>query len=219
MCLRYIRVIFLMMISTLLLCRCGVSEKFQLQTGDLLFRGKTTSNLSVAIDDVTQTGNNHHFSHIGLVEVVNNEIMVIHSEGAKGVCSESLDVFLKDENLENQNVEAFRLKPEYQKAVLPAIERAGKLLGEPYNFTYIIEDPGYYCSELIWYVFAPDSVFSLEPMTFKDQETGDFHPMWVKHYQFLGIDIPEGLPGCNPNGMAASDEIVRLGIVDWVENL
>jgi len=48
-------------------------------------------------------------------------------------------------------------------------------------------------------------------MTFKDIETNDFHPGWIEHYDKLGIEIPEGLPGCNPNGMAASENLILLG--------
>ena len=35
-----------------------------------------------------------------------------------------------------------------------------------------------------------------------------FYEGWIIHYNQLGIDIPEGLPGCNPNGMSASDNLV-----------
>ena len=76
-----------------------------------------------------------------------------------------------------------------------------------YNTTYILEDEGYYCSEYVYELFKKDSVFTLEPMTFKDPKTNEFHKGWIEHYQKLCIAIPEGKLGCNPNVRASSKTI------------
>jgi hypothetical protein len=52
-------------------------------------------------------------------------------------------------------------------------------------------------------------------MTFKDPETGKFLPGWIKHYQKLGIPVPEGEPGCNPNGLASSDKLKPIGVLKF----
>jgi uncharacterized protein YycO len=192
---------------------CSNQKDFELKTGDLLFRGKTSSSLSTAIDDVTRTVEGKHFSHVGLVEVTDGEVFVIHADGPSGVRKESLIAFMADGKGESLYVEAYRLRGKWNGGISEAIKRASGVIGEPYNYTYIIEDSGYYCSELIWYAFAADSVFRLEPMTFKDPATGEFHGGWIEHYQKMGIEIPEGLPGCNPNGMAASEKLEFLGVV------
>ncbi|PRZ00271.1 permuted papain-like amidase YaeF/Yiix C92 family enzyme [Marinilabilia salmonicolor] len=209
----YKHLVFLM-ITTMIISGCDNKDKVSLRTGDLLFRGKTPSAFSTAIDDVTQTDAGKHFSHVGLAEVVDEEVFVIHAEGSRGVCREQLSDFMSDPEGNQLYVEAYRLKGDKKRVVDSALVRASSLIGEPYNYSYIIEDPGFYCSELIWYAFATDSVFSLEPMTFKDPATGEFHDGWRKHYSRLGIEIPEGLPGCNPNGMAASDRLDLLGVVE-----
>lgn len=188
--------------------------QIELKTGDILFRGKKPTDLSDAIDDVTQTGKGHHFSHVGMVEVINSDVFVFHAEGEKGVCKEPLDSFATDEAGRRLYVEAYRLKPGYQNNIDSAILRVKSVIGEPYNYTYIIEDKGYYCSELIYWAFESDSVFQLNPMTFKDLETDEFHPGWIEHYDKLEIEIPEGLPGCNPNGMAASENLMHIGEVE-----
>lgn len=197
----------------LLIMGCDRTDEIELETGDLLFRGKTPSMLSRAIDDVTQTGDDNHFSHMGLVEVINGKVKVIHADGMLGVCLQPLDSFLLDDDGGQLYVEAFRLKPGMTGAIDVGIKRARSAIGKPYNYSYIIEDTGYYCSELVWWAFKPDSVFELEPMTFKDQNTETFHPGWIEHFEELSIEIPEGRPGCNPNGMAASENIYRLGVV------
>lgn len=44
-------------------------------------------------------------------------------------------------------------------------------------------------------------------MSFKNLETNTFHKGWIAHYKNLGIPIPEGKLGCNPNGMASSNTL------------
>ncbi len=208
-----VRYFLILMVLVMVLPGCDNSEKFELKTGDLLFRGKTPSVLSTAIDEVTQTEAGKHFTHVGIVEMMDDQVFVIHAEGRSGVSREPLKDFMTDGAGDSLYVEAYRLKPEWNEGIAEAIERASGVIGEPYNYTYIIEDSGYYCSELVWYAFAPDSVFSLEGMTFKDPATGEFHPGWIEHYQKLGVNIPEGLPGCNPNGVAASKRLEFMGVV------
>jgi len=184
--------------------------QIKLQSGDLLFRGKSSENISEAIDKVTQTSAATHFSHVGLVEVTDTGIAVLHAYPEGGTCIVSLKEFLHPKG-DSVRVIAYRLKEEGQKAIPAAIQKAHSMLGKPYNFSYILSDTAHYCSEFIYLVFAADSVFKLEPMTFKDPKTGTFPKAWVEYYQKMGIEIPEGKPGCNPNGLAASEKLEKLG--------
>ena len=186
------------------------APQIKLQTGDLLFREKSSENISEAIDKVTQTSGATHFSHVGLVEVTDSGVVVLHAYPEGGTCIVSLNEFLHPKG-DSVKVVAYRLKSEWQKAVPSAIQQAHSMLGKPYNFSYIMSDTAHYCSAFIYLAFAADSVFKLEPMTFKDPVTGKFHMAWVEYYQKMGIEIPEGKPGCNPNGLAASEKLERLG--------
>jgi hypothetical protein len=189
------------------------THKIKLQSGDLLFREKTSGNISQAIDKVTQTSAETHFSHVGLVETTDSGIGVLHASPEGGTCKISLEKFLHPEG-DSVTVMAYRFKKEWQKTIPAAIKKAQQMLGKPYNFSYILSDTAHYCSEFIYRSFAGDSVFTLEPMTFKDPETGAFSPTWIDYYLKMGIEIPEGLPGCNPNGLAASDKLERLGKIE-----
>lgn len=203
--------VFLIMIA---MSGCNSSDEFKLSNGDILFQGDASgSGLSEAISEVTQTDEKNHFSHVGMVNEVDGNLYVLHADPVEGTCMEPLDSFLVDEDGVRRPTEAFRLKKPFRGSVVQAIERAKSVIGKPYNFSYVIEKPGYYCSELLWWAFRPDSVFSLEPMNFKDQKTGEFHPRWVDYYEKLEMDIPQGEPGCNPNGLADSEKLVRLGAV------
>jgi hypothetical protein len=135
---------------------------------------------------------------------------VYHSTPKKGVCCESLDQFLYPDEKE-AIVAVYRLKNNYLKAIPQAIDLARQFLGEKYNHSFLFSDTGYYCSEFIYKIYAPEEVFHLYPMTFKDPYNGEFIPTWVEYYGQLGISIPEGEPGCNPNGIAASDKLELIG--------
>jgi uncharacterized protein YycO len=185
----------------------------QFQTGDILFRERMNGSLSQAIDAVTQTGKEHHYTHMGMVEVVEDTVWVYHAAPVKGVCRELLADFRLSEE-DSIVIGHFRIKNASNAMIENALEVAKSYVGQPYNYSYIIEDEGFYCSEYVYQLFEQDSIFKLNPMTFIDPNSGDFHEGWIKHYQELGVDIPEGLPGCNPNGMAANERLEFLGRVN-----
>lgn len=185
----------------------------ELQLGDLLFRGANSENLSQAIDKVTQTLGETHFSHVGLVEVSDSGIFVLHASPVGGTCVVPINEFLHPEG-DSVTVVAYRLKDQWQESIPVAITKAKQMLGKPYNFSYILSDTAHYCSEFVYLAFADDTVFKLNPMTFKDPVTDNYIPTWVAYYQELGLEIPEGLPGCNPNGIAASTKLEQIGIIN-----
>jgi len=180
----------------------------ELKTGDILFRGSLNSDLSKAINAVTQTYKATQYTHMGIAEVVDSVVWVYHAAPGKGVCRELLTEFQDPEGSESTVVGVYRLDEQFHDNIPLAIHCAKQLIGQSYNKTYILADEGYYCSEYIYHIWASDSVFQLEPMTFKKPGTDLFHEGWITHYNKLGIEIPEGRPGCNPNGMSASDNLV-----------
>lgn len=181
-----------------------------LKNGDFLFSGHPYCNFSQAIDLVTQTGNGTHYSHVGIVETNIDSINVYHSSPQYGVCCESLEQFIHPDDQGN-TVMVYRLKEEYWQSIAPAINLARKILGQKYNPSFRFSAPGYYCSEFIYRIFVPSKIFELMPMTFKNPSDNKFSSHWIKYYQKLGVSIPEHQPGCNPNGMAASEKLHLIG--------
>ncbi|MFV0375693.1 MAG: YiiX/YebB-like N1pC/P60 family cysteine hydrolase [Mangrovibacterium sp.] len=200
-----------MALLVVLISCTGNPKKPDLQNGDLLFQGAGNSRLSNAIDQVTQTSAETHFSHVGLLETdENGQLFVLHAAPETGTCRVSLTEFLQ---ADGEPVETVVYRPEkaWQKAIPQALKRAHSMLGKPYNFSYVLSDSAHYCSEFIYKAFAADGLFTLNPMSFKDPTDGSFLTTWVDYYAKLGIAIPEGEPGCNPNGLAASDRLERIG--------
>ncbi|UFH31229.1 hypothetical protein LNP04_14790 [Chryseobacterium sp. C-71] len=189
---------------------CKNSQTSGLKNGDLLFVTAKESGLSGAINNVTQKQKNASFDHIGILQKDKTGIFVLHAAPKGGSQKQNFDGFLKDQANDGQKVVVYRLKPEFQKLIPDAIVKANSMLGKPYNFNYILDENSYYCSDYIERSFRENHIFKLEPMTFIDPKTGKINTFWEEFYAKKNLKVPEGEPGCNPNGLAASDKIQRI---------
>jgi len=192
------------------LLSCKNNAVSDLKNGDLLFVTAKATGLSGAINNVTQKQENASFDHIGILEKAKNEVFVLHAAPKGGSQKQILREFLKDQADDGQKVIVYRLKKQYQNAIPAALERAESMVGKPYNFNYILDENSYYCSDFIERAFRKDAVFKLEPMTFIDPKTGKTNDFWEEFYKKKNLKVPEGEPGCNPNGLAASDKLERI---------
>ncbi|MDX5319928.1 MAG: hypothetical protein LPK45_02580 [Bacteroidota bacterium] len=192
------------------LAACSNSAKNEIKNGDMLFLIANEEGLSQAIDAVTENDSIRHYSHLGIVQISGIDTLVWHAAPEKGVCAESISDFRTDKEGKIREMHVYRMHDSMQKHLPVVWKRASILKGKPYNETYIMEDDGYYCSEFIYALFSTYNIFELKPMTFKDPTTGQTHPQWEEHYKKLGVQVPEGKPGCNPNGMAGSPYLERV---------
>lgn len=191
-------------------CASCADQKAKLspfEDGDILFLASGSSDLAKAISESTKTKDSTDFFHVGIASVENNQVYVYHASSEKGVCKELFDSFATNKWGERFRVYQFRLKQEYKASISKALEKAPGYVGQPYNFTYILEDTGMYCSEYVYVLFEGDGVFHLNPMHFTALDSDSILPAWTKYYADMGIAVPEGKPGCNPNGMAAEESL------------
>lgn len=194
----------------IVLSGCKNSISSGLKNGDLLFVTAKETGLSGAINNVTQKQKNASFDHIGILQKDKNGTFVLHAAPKGGSQRQNLNDFLKDQAEDGQKVVVYRLKPEFQKNIPDAIEKANSMVGKPYNFNYILDENSYYCSDYIERAFRKDQIFKLEPMTFIDPKTGKTNSFWAEFYAKKNLKVPESELGCNPNGLAASDKIERI---------
>lgn len=183
-----------------------------IQNGDFILFTDKSDALSRSIDNVTKQNGVGAYSHIGLIEQEGNVFWLLHAAPQNGSERVLLKDYLKHKK-KGQYMAIYRLKDAYQYSIPHAINTAKGLMGKSYNFTYILNDTSYYCSDLLQRSFASDSIFELLPMTFKDPLTGKTDDTWVAYYRQLQIEIPEGSLGCNPNGMAASDKLYYVSAI------
>jgi uncharacterized protein YycO len=198
--------IFLVMVLT----GCKNAQYSGLQNGDLLFVTAKDAGLSGAINNVTQKQEHISFDHIGIVEKNKDGFFVLHAAPKGGSQRQGIKSFITDQVNDGQHIIIYRLKPQYRYTIPSAIENAGSMLGKPYNFNYILDENSYYCSDFIERAFRKDHIFKLEPMTFIDPKSGTINTFWKEFYQKKNLKVPEGEPGCNPNGLAASEKLERI---------
>lgn len=202
-------------LGLMFLLGCKSQQNTSLQNGDLLFVTAKQEGLSGAINNVTQREEKANFDHIGIVEKSGTNIFVLHAAPKDGSQKQKLNDFLQNAKSQNQTIAQYRLKKEFRKTIPKALVKANSMLGKPYNFNYILDEQSYYCSDFIERIFRSDAIFVLEPMTFKDPSTGETNAFWKSFYQKKGLQVPEGELGCNPNGLAASPKLERLGILKY----
>lgn len=183
----------------------------EIKHGDLIFVGAQTESLSGAINRVTQTNASESFDHIGLIEVATDGIYVLHSAPKGGSQRENILSFINNQLINKNILAVYRLQQPYQVAIPMAIAKAKTMLGKPYNISYVLNDEAYYCSDYVERAFRTDSIFKLEPMSFIDPSTGKNDTYWEGFYAELGMEVPTGELGCNPNGMAKSEKLIRIG--------
>lgn len=208
-----VRVILLFTAILTISCQ-NRNQQIDIKNGDLLFVSSGKSDLSNAINEVTQTHNKNNFYHIALVEVASDSIWVLHSSTENGSERVSYNDFKKQMEKDGSKITLYRIKEDLEIDFSAAIAKAKTMLGKPYNFTYILSDTAFYCSDFVYNAFTDNQIFEMEPMTFKKTNSNEFHPTWIEFYKKLDIEIPEGKLGCNPNGMASSPNIRRIGDIN-----
>jgi hypothetical protein len=204
---------------------CGKGSSFTLQEGDLLFRDSDCGPLCDAIKKVTTGYNEAKFTHVGIVAKDGGNFVVIEAV-SKGVKATPLKDFLnKSLDAEHRpKVAAGRVKHPFRCLIPSAIKEASALKGKPYDKAFIIGNDAYYCSELVYEVFLRANgnkpLFTLEPMTFKDPDTGVIFLPWQEYFSKLNVPVPEGRPGINPGGISRSpvlDIVYVYGAISGLE--
>ncbi len=194
-------------------CNQNISEgnrNFALQPGDLLFQDSDLGPLCDAIEKVTTGFQGANFSHVGIVAKDDSGNLVVIEAVSKGVVVTPLRTFFgRSFDARHQpKVVVGRLKMPYRHLIPSALKEGLALKGKPYGKVFAIDNEAYYCSELIYEIFlranANKPVFKLQPMTYKDPDTGEMLTAWEDYFSKLGVSIPEGKPGINPGGISCS---------------
>lgn len=192
------------------------SDKFELQQGDLLFRDSDGSSLCDAIEKVTTGFEGANLSHIGIVAKDTDGNIVVIEAASSGVRVAELQSFLSQSSdvLGRPKVIVGRLKKPYNQLIPAALKEAFNLKEKPYDEVFAINNDAYYCSELIYEIFKQannnNPVFILQPMTFKDPDTGETLPAWENYFSKLSVPVPEGQPGINPGGISRSQALAII---------
>lgn len=201
--------IFLLFYSML-----SFGQKSELKTGDLLFININCGPICDAINAVTNGYDGKDFNHMGVVVKENDNYFVYEAIG-KAVVKTPLETFI---SYTKETIYQGRLKRKYIKLIPKAIAFCEQQLGVPYDNDFLYDNGKYYCSELIYDAFLYSNnnqpFFQLFPMTYKEPHSESFFPVWIEHFNKIGIPIPEGKLGCNPGGMSL-DKKIKIELIHF----
>nr|WP_290016064.1 YiiX/YebB-like N1pC/P60 family cysteine hydrolase [uncultured Alistipes sp.] len=183
-----------------------------LRTGDLLFQAGRESAMGGAIKAATGNDCELQFTHVGIAVISSRADSVLEATSDGGVRMTVLSDFLnKSARLNGRPVVvAKRLKD--TAGIAAAVARARTFLGQPYDYSFRPDNGKLYCSELVWESYlAPDGrrLFPAQPMNFRAAD-GSMPPFWNELFAKLGEEIPEGLPGTNPNDMSRDTSLTEV---------
>lgn len=203
---RTFRTLFLFFVGsalTALFAACGEN----LQDGDLVFVCADTAGMDAAISEATSNDNAVNYSHVGIIECTRDSgVFVIDATPIYGVSRHSLREF----RAENGELHFYRIE-RYNKGK-EWVENAKRHIGDPYDFYFRPDNGKFYCSELVEKCcVAPDGTPIFEPKPMNFQSPGGTIPeYWVNLFDSLGVEVPQGVPGTNPNDLVKSGMLERL---------
>lgn len=191
----------------------GKNPTQNLQQGDLLFKDTRNNSMANAIKEVTPSLARYSFSHVAVAVQENGEWKVLEAVPGAGVRLSPLASFLSPAKGEVLKVVVGRLKKTHPFDLQQLIMYGKQQIGKPYDEAFVWDTEKFYCSELVYQMFAhagQASSFSPAPMTFKEKGKKTFHPTWSRYFQRLHLPIPEGATGINPNAMAKARSLTIL---------
>lgn len=218
---------FILMISVLAsAAACGMAPAVsELRTGDLVFVGVPLGYSQDNQDDATMdnaivaaTGDGDlNMIHVAIVEVAEDTTWIIDATVKHGVDRHPLSVFLDDFVLKTGEYPEFIVKRVRDNSMAQQwVENAKTFCGAPYDLYFSPSEEAFYCSELVEksYVDAEGRrIFHSAPMNFMDPE-GNLPAYWEDLFARIDSEVPQGVPGTNPQSMSKEDCLETVEGID-----
>lgn len=205
----------LLVVGILLFASCGQRET-ALQNGDLLFVGSSadaaSDSMDAAISSATGEEGKLNITHVAMVEVTGGKVFIIDATPSRGVDRHPLDTFLTDFQQADGKAPVFLARRVKGVDTNAAVERAKALCGKAYDLRFQPDNQELYCSELVQLCYLDADgkpVFESAPMNWLAPD-GSMPPYWEKLFRELGMDVPQGVPGTNPQKMAESEYLIEI---------
>jgi hypothetical protein len=205
----------------LLLFGCG-GGKEGLRNGDLVFvgipaeRAAERGSMDEAISFATGKEGALNVIHVAIAEVKADSVWIIDASTTHGVTRRPLERFLEASRLPDGSAPAYVVKRVQGVDADAAVLLAKGFCGRAYDLRFLPDNEDLYCSELVQKCYLYPSgkpVFESVPMNFKAAD-GSMPPYWEKHFGKLGMAVPQGLPGTNPQQMSQHPGLIEVPI-EW----
>lgn len=196
-----------------------------LQTGDLVFMG-IPQDYSISEESMdgaisAATGDSGlNLIHVAIIEMADDGPYIIDATLKYGTDRHPLDSTIRQFTLKGGEQPVYivkRLKD--NKLAKEWIEKAKSFCGQPYDMRFLPDNGAMYCSELVRESFLGaegEYLFDEKPMNWKN-EKGEIPVYWTQLFALLGMDVPQGVPGTNPQDMFKSPllETVDVDILSY----
>ena len=188
------------------------------QTGDLIFMGipgdysLSEDSMDGAITAATG-GGDINLIHVAIADVAPDGVYIIDATIRHGVDRHPLDTTLRDFTLKDGSQPVYIVKRLKDKRLAKEwVERAKSFCGQPYDVRFLPDNGALYCSELVrdsYLGSKGEYLFDEKPMNWKN-EKGEIPVYWAQLFALLGMDVPQDVPGTNPQDMSASPLLVTV---------
>ena len=214
------RRLFIILTALLLALSCNPAAQDSARSGDLVFVAipsdydLNADSMSGAIAASTSGGADKMLIHVAILEVQGDSTWIIDATIKHGVDRHPLDTFLSDFTLRDGSLPEFEIMRPDVSAEQAArfVENAKKFLGQPYDVHFLPDNGAMYCSELVYNSYiTPDGehLFSESPMNWRGAD-GEIPLYWQELFALLGEEVPQGVPGTNPQTMVGEPRLSRL---------
>lgn len=178
---------------------CAMASAAGLKTGDLIFQDLDCPVLCDAIETVTLEQHGAmgpRLSHVGILIIEDDNTYVL--EAYDGVTMTPYAKFISRKQNSSPTARRMGLSPRQGENLK---KKASPFIGRPYDEDFVIGNDSYYCSELVYEVYAEilgdKSPFKISPMYYG--KTGsDVRGTWDEYFSKKNRSTPEGRPGINP---------------------
>lgn len=184
------------------------------KTGDLIFVGirpsaEDAGNMASAITAATGDAG-LSMIHVGILELDEYGTWVIDATPEHGIARRTLDEFECEFRRDDSSTVFSVMRPDAHN-LDEFVANAKKFIGEKYDFTFLPDNDMHYCSELVYdaYKLNGASLFDAVPMNFKAPD-GSFPEYWENLFGTLGMAVPQGVPGTNPQDMSQSTLLIPV---------
>ena len=205
-------------IITALIVVTGCSQ--HLRNGDLIFVGDPaeynadSSSMDAAISAATGKEGQLNITHVAIAEVADDGVWIIDATPKDGVNRCTLESFLSKNTREDGSHPEYIVKRVKDTDAGAAVARAKRYIGRRYDLCFLPENEELYCSELVQKCYLDASgaaVFESEPMNFLAAD-GTMPPYWEQLFEAMGMAVPQGVPGTNPQRMSESDRLKTVPV-------
>ena len=153
--------------------------------------------------------------HVAILEVAGDSTFVIDATIKRGVARYQIDTFLTDFRLRDGSLPVLEVKrPDVSAGqARKFVENAKKYIGQPYDVHFLPDNGAMYCSELVYNAYIlPDGthLFNERPMNFLSPD-GQMPQYWIQLFALLDQEVPQGVPGTNPQTMSEEPVLREVG--------